>query len=50
VVHGAGQVENPGVGLFAIVPTGFVRIFHFPSAEALGYWQSPLRVFNEIFC
>jgi hypothetical protein len=50
VVHSARQVENAGVGLFAIVPTGLVRIFHFPSAEAPGYWQSPLRVFAEIFC
>jgi hypothetical protein len=31
-------------------PYGLVRIFHFPSAEAPGYWQSPLRVFAEIFC
>ena len=35
--------------MFAIVPTGLVRIFHFPSAEAPGYWQSSLRVFAEIF-
>jgi hypothetical protein len=50
VVHSPKQVENAGVGLFAIVPTGLVRIFHFPSAEAPGYWQSPFRVFAEIFC
>lgn len=45
MVDSAREVENAGVGLFAIVPTGLVRIFHFPSAEAPGYWQSSLRVF-----
>ena len=35
--------------MFAIVPRGLVRIFHFPSAEAPGYWQSSFQAFAEIF-
>ena len=51
MVHSARQVENAGVGLFAIVPTGLVRIFHFPSAEARAIGSRPsgssLRSFAE---
>jgi hypothetical protein len=51
VVHLARQVENAGVGLFAIVPTGLVRIFHFPSVKrrAIGIRpsRSSLRSFTE---